>query len=188
MNRVVTSVFILLISLQAHAQTTYTLQQCIDSAIANNIPVKRAGLLKETAEVNWRQARSNILPDLNANLNQDLNFGRSLNQANTYVNEKTGIGNYRINSSITLFNGLTLQNRIKENSYAYEASRMEHQQAKDELVLNVILAYLSVLNNEDQVQLAYTQAATSQAALERLNVLNTQGAVRPSDFSDLKGQ
>jgi len=65
---------------------------------------------------------------------------------------------------------------------------MQQQQTKDELVLNVILGYLSVLNNEDQLQLAYQQASTSQAALDRLQVMNTQGAVKPSDVSDLKGQ
>jgi outer membrane protein len=54
--------------------------------------------------------------------------------------------------------------------------------------LNVILAYLSVLNNEDRLQVAYQQASTTQAALDRLQILNSQGAVKPSDVSDLKGQ
>jgi outer membrane protein len=83
---------------------------------------------------------------------------------------------------------MTLQNRVKQNSFAYEASKMELQQSKDELVLNVILAYLSVLNNEDQLQVAYQQASTSQAALDRLQILDSQGAIKPSDVSDLKGQ
>ena len=49
------------------AQTShkYTLQQCIDTALARNIQVKQNVLLTETAEVNWKQARANLLPDLN---------------------------------------------------------------------------------------------------------------------------
>ena len=59
---------------------------------------------------------------------------------------------------------------------------------KDNLVLNVLLAYLTVLNNEDQLKVANQQAATTQATLDRLNILNSQGAIKPSDVSDLKGQ
>jgi outer membrane protein len=65
---------------------------------------------------------------------------------------------------------------------------MEWQQQKDELVLNVILSYLTVLNNEDRVQVALKQTEISQQAVDRLTVLNNQGAIKPSDLSDLKGQ
>ena len=188
MYRLTTIFLFVFVSLQATGQTTYTLQQCIDSALAHNIPVKRAGLVRESAHVDWQQAKANVLPDLNANLSHGYYYGRTLSQSNVYVNANSNSGGYNINSNVTIFNGLTLQNRIKQNAYGYEASRMEEQQAKDELVLNVILAYLSVLNNEDQVQVAYQQAATSQAALDRLKIMNDQGAIKPSDFSDLKGQ
>lgn len=190
MNRVFISYFILLVfCLQANAQTTLSLQQCIDSALKNNIPVQRAGLATESAEVSWRQAKMNVLPSLNADLSHGLNAGRSIDPStNTFVNQNVNGANYGISSNLTLFNGFVLQNRARQNATLYEASKMEWQQSKDELVLNVILAYLSVLNNEDQLQVAFQQASTSQAALDRLQVLNSQGAVRPSDVSDLQGQ
>lgn len=189
MNRVLYLFIYLFFSLAAQSQTTWSLQQCIDTALKNNIPVQRAGLLTQTAEVNWKQARANLLPDLNADLTHGLNAGRSIDPStNTFVNQNVSGGNYQIGTNLTLFNGLSLQNRVKQNAYAYEASKMEQQQSKDELVLNVILDYLSVLNNEDQLRLAYQQAATTQATLDRLQILNSQGAVKPSDVSDLKGQ
>lgn len=190
MNRV-SSCFLALLffSFTAQSQTTYSLQQCIDLALKNNIPVQRAGLQAQTAEVHWRQSRSNLLPDLNADLSHSLNAGRSIDPStNTYVSQNVNGANYGISSGIVLFNGLTLQNRVKQNAFAYEASKMEQQQSKDELVLNVILAYLSVLNNEDQLQVAHQQAATTQAALDRLEILDSQGAIKPSDVTDLKGQ
>lgn len=188
MYRVLYSFLILLLSLPVFSQKTYTLQQCIDSALAKNIPVKRAGLQTEVAHTNWRQSRYNLLPDLNAGIRHDFNYGRSLNQSNAYVSANSNIGGYNLNSNLILFNGLSLQSRIKQNAYAHEASKMEHQQAKDELVMNVILAYLLVLNNEDQLSVSIQQELTSRATVERLNVLNSQGAVRPSDFTDLQGQ
>jgi outer membrane protein len=56
------------------------------------------------------------------------------------------------------------------------------------LVLNVMLAYLSVLSGEDMVNQALSQSGTTEMALQRMQLLNNQGAVKPSDVSDLKGQ
>jgi len=189
MSRVLSFVVLFFFSFTSQSQTTWTLQQCIDTALKNNIPVQRAGLQTQIAEVNWRQSRSNLLPDLSADLSHSLYSGRSIDPStNTYVSQNNNGANYGISSGVVLFNGMTLQNRVKQNSFAFAASKMEQQQSKDELVLNVILAYLSVLNNEDQLQVAYQQASTTQAALDRLQVLDSQGAVKPSDVSDLKGQ
>jgi outer membrane protein len=190
MNRVFSYFFIFLFfSLTAQSQTTYSLKQCIDSALKNNISVQRTQLQTQTAEVNWRQSRANLLPDLSADLSHGLNSGRSIDPStNTFVNQNVSGANYGISSNLILFNGLTLQNRAKQNDVAYEASKMEQQQSKDELVLNVILSYLSVLNNEDQLQVANQQASVTQSALDRLQILNNQGAIKPSDVSDLKGQ
>jgi outer membrane protein len=93
-----------------------------------------------------------------------------------------------LNSGFVLFNGGSIQSTVKQNEAAYESSKLTWQQAKDNLVLNVILAYLQVLNNEDLVASAMNQAGVSQKQLERLDVLNKQGAIKPSEFSDLKGQ
>jgi outer membrane protein len=190
MNRVISCFFFfLLTAISATAQHTLTLQQCIDSSLAHNIPVKQYELLAQSAQVNWKQARMNLLPDLNANISHGLNSGRSIDPfTNTYVTQSVNTATYGMNSGLTVFNGLTLQNRIRETASAYEASRMEWQQQKDELVLNVILSYLTVLNNEDRVQVALKQTEISQQAVDRLTVLNNQGAIKPSDLSDLKGQ
>lgn len=189
MDRVLSCFFVFLFFSFTASSQTWTLQQCIDTAVKNNIPVQRAGLQTQAAEVNWQQSKTNLLPDLSADLSHSLYSGRSIDPStNSYVSQNTNGASYGVSSGVVLFNGMTLQNRVKQNSFAYQASKMEQQQSKDELVLNVILAYLSVLNNEDQLQVAYQQASTTQAAFDRIQILNTQGAVKPSDVSDLKGQ
>jgi outer membrane protein len=188
MNRVL-SFIVLIAGFKASAQTTYSLQQCIDTALANNIPVKQSALQMETARVNWKQSKSNLLPTLGVDMSHGVNSGRSIDPfTNTYVNQSVNRAGYGIGTDVVLFQGGALQNRIRENAAAYEASRMSWQQSKDNLVLNVILAYLDVLRTEDQVQVSERQVGSTQAALDRLNVMNTQGAVRPSDVSDMKGQ
>ena len=188
MFRVLTISFFLFFGLQGKAQV-YTLQQAIDTALANNIPVKQSGLLAQTARVNFNQSRLNLLPYVDADIVHGMYNGRSIDpSSNNYVNQNLNSANYQVNGGFVLFNGGNLQNTIKQNAAAYEASTMEWQQARDNLVLNVILAYLQVLNNEDVVASATNQATVSQKQLERLDVLNKQGAIKPSEFYDLKGQ
>lgn len=188
MNRVVFFLLFLFVANGANAQT-FTLQQAIDTAIANNIPVKQSNLLMEAAGINWKQARLNRFPDLNANVNHGINQGRSIDPfSNSYVTQQINFAGYGINSGMLLFNGMNLNNMVKQNAYAFEASKMEWQQAKDNLTLNVILGYLQVLNNEDIVASSMRQAELSQKQMERLEILDKQGAIIPSLLSDLKGQ
>jgi outer membrane protein len=187
MNRVLSLLF-LLAGVNSHAQT-YTLQQAIDTALSSNIPVKQSGLLVQTSKVYLNQAMLNRLPYLTADVTHGIYNGRSIDpSSNGYVNQNLNSANYQLNSGFVLFNGGSIQSTVKQNEAAYESSKLTWQQAKDNLVLNVILAYLQVLNNEDLVASAMNQAGVSQKQLERLDVLNKQGAIKPSEFSDLKGQ
>ncbi len=81
-----------------------------------------------------------------------------------------------------------LLNSLKRYQYAYEAAKMDWQQAKDKLMLDVILAYLQMLTNEDLLEQARRQADVTNQQVKRLDIMNREGAIKPSDLSDLKGQ
>ena len=188
MDRVVKIIFLMMVAGFSQAQT-YNLQQAIDTAIARNIPVKQSDLLMQAAGVNWKQSRLNRLPDLNSDINHGINQGRSIDPfTNAPVTQQINYAGYSINSGVLLFNGMNLNSQVKQNAYAYEASKMEWQQEKDNITLGVILAYLQVLNNEEIVNSSTAQAVLSQKQLERLQILDQQGAINPSLVSDLKGQ
>ena len=87
-----------------------------------------------------------------------------------------------------MFNGFLLQNTIKQNAYAYDAAKMEWQQTKDNVTLNVILAYLQILNNEDLLEQSQDRAELTSKQLERSDVLNQAGNIPPGQYYDLKGQ
>ncbi len=167
-----------------------TLKECIELAIKNNLDVQTRGLQAQTAKANLLQARGNMLPDLNAGVNHGAQQGRSINPyTNTYSDANLNYANYSLTSNVTLFNGFSIQNNIKANKFAYEAAGMEEQQQKDNVTLNVILAYLQVLTNEDLVDLSQRQAVVSGQQVDRLEILNKEGAVSPlSDLYDLRGQ
>jgi outer membrane protein len=52
----------------------------------------------------------------------------------------------------------------------------------------VMLAYLQVLNNQDLLQLAQNQVVVTKKQVERLEILNKNGALQPALLYDMKGQ
>ncbi len=174
----------------AHAQqTNYTLPQCIDIAIKNNLSVSKSELQMQMAQIGLQQSRENLLPSLSGNVSHAVNSGRSVDPTSyTYVNRQITTANYGLNGGLTLFNGLAMQNNIKQASLAYQAGKMDFQQVKELVTLNVINAYLQVLNSEDQLVQANNQLIVSQKQVERLNILDKEGAAKPSDVYDIKGR
>jgi len=165
------------------------LQQCIDIALSKNTEITRSSLAADRARINWQQERANLLPDLNAGLTHGINQGRSINPlTNTYVNDEVAFASPRLNGSLLLFNGLAQRNLIKQYNLIYQSNIEEVKQLKNQLVLNVMMAYLEVLTNQELLTLLQTQQQTTLKQLERLEVLNKNGAIAPREYYDLKGQ
>ena len=166
-----------------------SLKQAIETGIANNLDVSQAGLRARENEINWKQAQLNRYPNLNATASHGVNQGRSIDPfTNAYINQRVAYSSYGISSGVILFNGLTLQQSVKQTSLAYQASSMDWQQAKDNITIGIILAYLQVLADEDVLVQSNNQAALSLQQVERLEILNREGAIAPSLLSDLRGQ
>lgn len=174
---------------QQPAGKRYSLKECIETGISNSLDVRQGGLRMEAGEISWKQARLNRLPDLNGSIAHGINQGRSIDPfTNGYINQQINVANYSLGSGVVLFNGFALQSNVKQNSLAYQASKMDWQQAKDDLTINIILAYLLALSNEDQLVQAENQAALTKKQVQRLEILNNEGAIRPSELYDLRGQ
>src|SRR5476651_2651253 len=113
-------------SLKAQQNNHFTLQQCIDIAIQNNFNVKTSEAQMQINRISWQQARENLLPNINADLSNSINNGRSLDPTTyNYITQQQTSGNYNLGGSIILFNGLALQNAIRQASLAYQAGKMD---------------------------------------------------------------
>lgn len=166
-----------------------TLKQCVEAATKNNLQVLQSDLQMQASGVTASQSKADLFPNLFGNLGHGFNQGRSIDPfTNSYINQQITYANYSLNSAVVLFNGFQLKNLIKQNNLTYEANKMDVQQTRDNVMLNVILAYLQILNNTEQLQQSITQADVSTKQVERLNIMNLAGAVAPATFYDLKGQ
>ncbi|MBK8518129.1 MAG: TolC family protein [Saprospiraceae bacterium] len=166
-----------------------TLQNCLDIAIANNIQVKQSELREQADKLNYNQAKYNRLPNVSAGINYGINNGRSIDPfTNSYNNQQLTSSNANLTASVPVFKGFQTQNYIKQADLTYQATKMELQQEKDNITLNVILSFLQLMNDEDVLALTNKQLVITQKQVERLNVLNNEGSISPSLLYDLKGQ
>src|SRR5437868_14446553 len=87
-----------------------TLKQAVETALTNNFDVLQNGLQMQTAEVNWKQSKLNLLPDLNASATHGSNQGRSIDPfTNSYINQNVNFASYGLNSGVLLFQGFAAQ-------------------------------------------------------------------------------
>ncbi|MBN9385142.1 MAG: TolC family protein [Chitinophagaceae bacterium] len=170
--------------------STLSLQQAVAIGIRHNLLVNQADLQAQNGRINYNQAWDYMLPTLNGQASQAISNGRSLNPYTyQYTNTQVNSGNYGLNTNLTLFNGLQVQNGIRQYNFSYGASKMDLQQQKNNITLNVLLAYLQILSSRDLLAIAKEQATVDSVQLARLDTLNHSGALLLlSNLTDLKGQ
>ncbi|MDD3522464.1 MAG: TolC family protein, partial [Bacteroidales bacterium] len=65
----------------------WTLEECIQYGLENNIAVKQYELAKENQEITVETARFSRLPDLSANMGQTFYFGRTPDRDGVYQDQ-----------------------------------------------------------------------------------------------------
>jgi outer membrane protein len=174
---------------QSENEKRYSLEDCIQLALQNNYGLKSAHLLAETATINFKQNRNALLPGINGNYNVGLTRGRSIDPfTNDFINEELQFSSARLEIDAVVFNGFRLINSWKQAQLNLKASEMEVAAAKQNLRLEVTLAFLQVLNNRDVVALTKSQLTTTQGQLDRLENLFELESGNPAEYRDLQGQ
>ena len=176
------------IALNINAQQTYTLQQCIDIALENNRQVKQQSLAKQERDIAYRQARQNLLPNLNAGAGQYFNFGRSLDVNNTYQSANSTQTSFNIGSNLTLFDGLKMKHNIDARQAEMYASAADLEKMKMDIVMAVNTAYLQVLMNKELLQIAENQLLLTRELIVQRQKLIETGKLAEGEIFELQAQ
>jgi outer membrane protein len=167
----------------------YTLKECVDIALGNNLTVKRGLYNVKSYEVAYNQAKFALAPTLNASLSAGKNAGRSLNFANyQYTTQVNNSFQPNLSTSVTLFNGFRLQNNIRQTSKDYEASESDLQKSRNDVILTTITNYLNVILNKELYENAKYQLNSSEQQLERTKKQVDAGALPKSSALNLDAQ
>ncbi len=167
----------------------WTLQECVKVAIDNNLNVRKGIYNVEGFKVGLFQSKMAFLPTLNAGSSYGQNFGRALNPVtNSFINRNSNNINVQANTSLTLFNGLRLQNSFRQSMRDYEASEQDLEKAKNDVILNVVTLYVNVIFNQELYDNANYQLNSSQQQLERIKKQVEVGGLARGDELNQEAQ
>jgi len=172
----------------AKAQNEWSLHKCIDYALENNIQIKQQQLNTQFYENQVNQAKSNRLPNLNAQIGNDNSFGRSLTYDNTYKNVNSSSISGGANTSFTIFDGFNLSNTIDKQELDFQVTLKDMQKAKDDMMLNIAGMYLQILFAEELVLVDEAQMEVTKQQIERTQQLVDAGSLAKGALLEIVAQ
>jgi len=193
MKAPLTLILIFSFFLSAKAQTEdlankkWTLEDCVNYAIENNIQVKQSENNIALAEVDKRQAIGNFIPSLNFSSVGAWNSGLTQDPATgVLINQTSQTTTGGIQSGIPIYRGFRNQNALKRAELSILSSQYQLDRIKDDVTLQVINAYLQVLFNKEAVNVAIPQVEITQEQLDRTKRLVNAGSLPEGDLLDVQ--
>ena len=166
--------------LTIHAQEKkWTLQECVNYALDNNISVKKSELTIKLRNEDVVSRKGNLYPRISASASQNLNLGSAQDRVTfqrvNATNHSTSIG---VNAGITVFNGFRIINQHEQAKIGFEASKYDLDKLKDDISLMVVNSYLNVLFNKENLKIAQSQIEISQKQVDQISKL-VEAGVQP---------
>ncbi len=171
----------LLFAQENTAQQSFTLEECLRYAESNNFSLQSANIDIASSELNLKQAKENIAPSISASMTQNFSFGN-------YEKSVGWGGNYGINAGMTLFNGLSNVNKIKQSNLNVEQSQLQLESSKNDLRISVIQAFLAIMMNEDMLVYQQQVLASSKEQMDHGEQQLAVGQILESDYKMLQAQ
>ena len=185
MRRIIlTAALVAAVAAGAQAQErVWTLPQCIDHALENNLSVKRSGLNVEQREIDLNTAENNRLPSVSGSAGQNFSFGRGLTADNTYANTNTTNTSFSVGAQVPVFNGFQIKHNIELSKLNLAAATADLEKAKDDIRVAVAQAYVQILYNMEILDVARSQIEIDSLQVVRLTEMAENGMVASADVS-----
>ena len=170
-------------------QKLWSLTDCINYAVNNNITVKKTQLGQQTAAINLDQAKSNRLPAVSGNISANANHGSVINQiTNNRVNQTTITNSMGVNASMPLYEGNKLNLQIERATLALEQNDLYVKEAQNNITLSVLEAYLQALYQYENIAVAKNTALSSEEQLAQAQQKYENGAIAKIDLIEIETQ
>ena len=182
------TIILIFCTLQISAQRVWTLQECVDTALMNNRNIKQQRLNYKSKVISYNQAKSDRLPNLNASIGQNFNFGRSLSVDNTYQNSNSQNTSFSVSSGVNLYNGFRMKNAIEARQAELMAAGADVQKIEKDIILNVSAAFLQVLQNKELLRNADNQLQITRENMARRKELIEAGKLAQGEIFEIQAQ
>lgn len=184
------SLFILfvLVGIASQAQEKkWTLKECVEYALENNISVKQSELDVDITDVEKMTAIGSFLPSLNASASVSDNTGLSFNPVTNNAQTTTFLSaSGRINVGYTLFDGLKNFRQVQRAKISNLSAQYRLTKMKDDISLLVANNYLQVILNKANLEVLQSQNLVTKDQLKRTQDLIDAGVLPQGDALEIK--
>ena len=188
---------VMILTMSASAQKFWTLQECIDYAMENNITLQKSKLQKSTATETLKGSKAALLPTVSASTNQTLGYQPwkesgmayvSGGTVNTKVDKTSYNGSYSLNGQWTVWNGNRNLNNIKRDRLAEEEAELSAQETANSIQERIAQLYAQILYQAENVTVNEQMLETSKKNEDRGREMLEVGKMSKADLAQLTAQ
>jgi Outer membrane protein len=197
MKRSIVMMLVLVSTLSAFSQKKWSLRDCIDYAMQNNITLQQARLQKRSATEDRKQSQAALLPSLSASTNQSVGYRPWLSSGmttvtngtvNTKVNKTYYNGTYGVNASWTVWNGNQNRNQVKLNKVSEEKADLSIAENANSIQEKIAQLYVQILYMNEAIRVNKESLETSKKNEERGKQILEVGKMSKADLAQLSAQ
>ena len=179
------------------AARQWSLKDCIDYALANNIQLQKAKVQQLSALEDIKQSQSALLPSLSLSTLQNVSYnpwpeqGSAMiagNKVQADVKKVYYNGSYSLSGNWTVWNGGQNTNTVKLNKLAAEQARLDSAVTANNVLEQIAQLYVQILYSDEAISVTKESLKTSQANEERGKTMVSVGKMSKADLAQLTAQ
>ena len=174
----------------------WTLEDCIEYALQENISLKKSRLEVESAELDLKQSKAAMYPGVSFSTSQNLTNKPYQETSSTIAgseilqtNDKTSyMGSYGLNAQWSIFEGLRLRNTVKQDKLGGRLAELNVDISQNSILESIAQIYVQILYASEAVDVARLTLETSEAECTRGKELLDAGSISQADYAQLEAQ
>ena len=183
--------------LPSGAQKQWTLDDCLQYALQNNITLQKARLQQLTAAEEVKGQRGSLLPSLSGSTSHSIGYrpwqdnGVSTvtnGQVNTKVDKTYYNGSYGLNAQWTVWNGNRNHNNVRLSRLQEQQAALSVQQQANSIEERIAQLFVQCLYLSEAIKVSEASAETSQKNEERGQQMMEVGKMSRADLAQLSAQ
>lgn len=167
-------VSLLSIGVLGFSQKKWTIQECVDYAIKNNLQVQAQALNKDVQTKNLEMAKRDYLPSVSGSISNTASFGNT-QFVNTSIRNDNFSNNSSVGANILVYNNRRLEKAIRKTGFDVEASLQDIETIKNNIALQIAQQYLSVMLNREIKKISQSAMENAQQLYDRAKITTEVG-------------
>lgn len=165
---------LLSIGVLGFSQKKWTIQECVDYAIKNNLQIQAQAYNKDVQTKNLEMAKKEYLPSVSGTINNNANFGQTLVGTSSIRNDSYYNG-ANVGASMLVFNNGRLEKNIRKTGFDVEASLQDIETIKNNIALQIAQQYLNVMLNREIKKISESAMDNAQKLYDRAKITTDVG-------------